>query len=154
MGMGFQLNLEPKDYCGGDDSKRQDLEIVLPDRHLIVDFSVIVNTCPSHYDKPDALERAAKEKVQKHGDNVTAKGHIFLPLIFSTSGEMHPDVDKFVQSLATRQSLIPENQFRKTLLYVMSDALHAGVAQTILTMRNEIRKQRSPEGYGSNNWGG
>jgi hypothetical protein len=128
---GFNVRREPE-YCGDHDNKRQDLEIEMDGRNLVIDFTIIVNTCPSHCKHENALQRAANDKTVKHAENVGRYGHNFCPLVFNTSGEMHHGVDEFITKLASIQEVMTKQRFKQNFLFVISNALHSGVAKCVL----------------------
>jgi hypothetical protein len=104
-----------------------DISVVAPTRNNI--------PISAESDYAYALEEAFKAKCVTHAQGCEDAGITFIPLIFSTSGSVHPKSMQALRYIADARSLrlnIPVSRGRAELMQRISVAIHTGNSNCFL----------------------
>jgi hypothetical protein len=141
-GIGCHFISEPTFYEYSDRSQRRpDMTCYLAGRTVAIDVSIVTPSAIAGA----AAEEAAQDKIDKHSMAVEDHGHVFMPIIFESSGHTHPTVDAFYRLIHASAPAWQADDVVDELRRAISSAVAGGGAAIVRHSVERLRRIRSAD---------
>lgn len=139
---GVMTIVEPRLYFG-EDKRRPDITFILGRNHLATDITVVNPCCPTYLPHAastpgHAAFTAAEHKEQKHGSNVEALGHRFVPLAIEAFGHFDALTERILSCVTDELPSFLCKHFVKEAYQNMACATQKGNAQIVLNFNHRL----------------